>query len=162
MALGTATCAPTPHGELWVLWATDKRKGKEGNYNLIKEKLDALYSQKSSSIKFPKKNLLAENKHQKNFQISVSTVSLVSVSLCLFIPFCLTFCLSLSLGFSLSLSVLLFFSFCLSLFWSLSLSVSLSLSLSLPLLLLCLFWKLRKASNVDPKAVYTEPDGSSD
>lgn len=118
-------------------------RGKEGNYILIKAKLDALYSQNSFSIKFPKKNPLAENKHWKNFQISVRT-------------------LSLSVCFSGSLPVSFFLSLFLSLFLSVFFSLSLSLSPSLPLLLLCLFWKLRNASNVDPRAVYTEPDGSSD
>lgn len=109
MVLGTAICAPIPHSELrspqlHILWATDKRRGKEGNYILIKEKLGALYSQNSFSIQFPKKNPLAENKHWKNFQISVRTLSLsLWIPFWVFLSFCLSFCLCFSLFFSLGL-----------------------------------------------------------
>lgn len=55
---------------------------------------------------------------------------------------------------SASLSLFLFLSVCLS--------VSLSLSPFPPPPPFCLIWELRKMRNVDPKAVYSEPDGASD
>lgn len=58
---------------------------KEGDYLLIKGKLDALSSENSFSIKFPKKNPLAGHKHWKSFQMSPS----LSVSLPAPLPLCL-------------------------------------------------------------------------
>lgn len=125
-ALGTVTCAPIPHAELWYYSQQIRGGGKESTSRY--KKMGCFVFTEELLNKVSKEKPTSWNKHWKSFPKLCQD----SVCLCPFLSLysLLSHFLYLSVSLSLSLSLSFSFSFLLSFFWSQPLCFSISVSVS--------------------------------